>query len=179
MSKPHARDLAALDALYAQLPRVQCVGKCGGSCGPIPMALIEARRLRMVSGKKPTTTGTGRDERCVYLRNGRCSVYHVRPLICRVWGTAKSLSCMYGCKPDRWLSLAEFVEIGKQIERLGGPNIVTTNGDPRPVEDYATRTLPNDPEARAFVARSEELTRTARALLGGYAYGAIPTDDDR
>jgi len=35
---------------------------------------------------------------CQYLKAGRCSIYPVRPIVCRVWGAADTLSCPWECK---------------------------------------------------------------------------------
>ncbi|TMD08275.1 MAG: hypothetical protein E6J01_03825 [Chloroflexi bacterium] len=36
--------------------------------------------------------------------SGTCSVYDIRPMICRVWGLTKSMACPFGCVPERWLT---------------------------------------------------------------------------
>src|SRR5439155_26671783 len=92
---------AQLDALYAQLPTIACQGKCAIACSAIPLTDVEARRLQVVTHKKPRTVpgpAGGPRERCVYLTaDERCSAYAVRPLICRAWGVVPLLSCMHGC----------------------------------------------------------------------------------
>lgn len=37
---------------------------------------------------------------CVHLGPNGCDVYAERPLICRLFGTASSLPCPNGCRPD-------------------------------------------------------------------------------
>lgn len=38
--------------------------------------------------------------KCGYLNDrGRCDVYEVRPLVCRVFGASQKLPCIWGCKP--------------------------------------------------------------------------------
>src|SRR2546429_6087610 len=34
------------------------------------------------------------------LRNGRCTVYEVRPMICRLWGMVEGMQCPHGCVPE-------------------------------------------------------------------------------
>src|SRR3982751_2209804 len=119
---------AALDAIYAQLPTVQCQGQCAVGCGPVPLTDLEGQRLQAATHQKPRTIPLTPDfalvgqptprERCVYLTPAaRCAAYAVRPLLCRVWGTVKMLSCMHGCLPDRWLTEREFVALAAAVER--------------------------------------------------------------
>lgn len=106
---PNPRLVAArLDALYAQLPRLDCQGLCADSCGPIPAGLAEQQRMERRAGVALGTT----DHRalvdgtlecgleCTMLRDGRCTAYDVRPMICRLWGVAEPMRCPYGCRPD-------------------------------------------------------------------------------
>lgn len=181
MSKPTAADratFAQLDALYAELPTVACRGLCAIACGAIPLTDAEARRLRLVSHVKPrtvpgTVTESGRTraaERCIYLRaDERCGVYAARPLICRVWGAVKMLSCMHGCVPDRWLSDLDFVRIAQAIERLGGGRVVRTGLDGltyTPGEEFAGLEL-GPGRTEADVEADSERVRSLRALHGG------------
>lgn len=56
---------------------------------------------------------------CPYLTDGRCSIYDARPMICRMWGVARTMPCPHGCEPERWLDQgeeAEFVRRLKEIE---------------------------------------------------------------
>lgn len=164
---------AKLDALYAQLPPLACQGKCGISCrGGIMLTDVEARRLQVTTHRKPRTT----DERgrCVYLTaDERCSVYAVRPLICRAWGVVKMMSCPFGCVPERWLTEIEFLNIAVEVERLGGGRVLRTAVEGVahvPGESFATiaahiAMAPKlDP---AQVARDADRTLHLRALHGG------------
>ena len=96
-----AEAVEALDALYATLPRLDCQRHCQEACGPILMSRIEwLRVLRQPGGRR-----TLRDAlTCPMLRRGGCSVYAVRPLICRLYGLVERLRCPFGCVPERWLS---------------------------------------------------------------------------
>lgn len=108
--------LAALQALYAQLPTIQCQQKCHDYCGPVPMTRLEARRIPEMTfdtmklghsiGSIP---GRGficrvtNDLKCSALKDGKCSVYERRPAICRLWGLTDELRCPFGCEPSvRW-----------------------------------------------------------------------------
>lgn len=38
--------------------------------------------------------------RCHLLKDGRCSIYADRPLLCRLFGAVPKMACPFGCKPD-------------------------------------------------------------------------------
>jgi Fe-S-cluster containining protein len=89
---------AALDAVYARLPTVACRGLCAVACGPIILTPAEATRMKAAHPeRRPLRT---EPVRCTYLtKRERCSVYAVRPLICRIFGVVQRMSCMHGCVP--------------------------------------------------------------------------------
>jgi Fe-S-cluster containining protein len=105
--------LTALEAIYAGLPSANCQGKCQESCGPVPMSEAEWGRIAARLGAKaPAATlftpgavmpEIGADLTCPLLDRdtGRCTVYALRPLLCRLWGTAQGMPCEFGCTPDR------------------------------------------------------------------------------
>lgn len=106
-----------LDALYATLPRLDCQGFCSESCGPIGMSVRERTRILERSGPvKSDSSGT-----CSMLAERRCTVYEIRPMVCRLWGLVRSMPCPYGCRPEGGL-LSD--EDGKRLlaaaDRLGG-----------------------------------------------------------
>src|SRR5262245_60391045 len=91
---------AKLDAIYSELPHIECKGKCAVACGPIPLTDLEARRLQLTTHVAPRTRVAQEfekakhsepiHERCIYLTaDERCGAYAVRPLICRVYGLVK------------------------------------------------------------------------------------------
>lgn len=116
-----------LDALYAELPHLECKGLCAVSCGAISMGLHEARRLEQLSGE-PLRLMATLDQNCPYLEGARCSVYDVRPLVCRLWGMvdAPDLRCEHDCAPDRWLTHAEALRLVRRSLAISGGKEVTT-----------------------------------------------------
>jgi Fe-S-cluster containining protein len=181
---------ARLDRLYAELPTIRCQGRCAIACGPIPLSEIEARRLQLASHTKPRTvirlladggpeTLTPR-ERCIYLTPAdRCSVYAVRPLICRAWGLVRLMSCMHGCLPDRWLRDTDFVRLAQAIERIGGGRLLRTSPEGLihiPGETF-TGLAPAPGRSEADIDADSERTRGLRALHGGRIVAAVRTDD--
>ena len=106
-----------LEEVYAMIPEIECKGLCAQSCGPIMCEPAEADRLGVgqriveVNGHVVAAIPFDRKLRCAALRNGRCTKYDLRPTICRLWGVAESMPCLWGCVPERVLSDAEAREI--------------------------------------------------------------------
>ncbi|MEV4472874.1 YkgJ family cysteine cluster protein [Nonomuraea sp. NPDC049504] len=128
---------AALEELYAKVPQPGCKGLCQDSCGPIGMNPREQQRIRERGVKIPhyrdglaELVETG-DYTCPALKDGQCSVYEVRPMLCRLWGATETMPCTYGCRPEEGLLpdaeghalLAQSLDVGKadtlSAEELG------------------------------------------------------------
>ncbi len=91
-----------LDAIYAAVPPVDCKGLCQESCGSVAMTEPERRRIAARHGLVIPDGAFAFDDRkyCPALTPvGQCGVYDDRPLICRLWGTTKSMRCPHGCVP--------------------------------------------------------------------------------
>jgi hypothetical protein len=118
----------AADALYAQVPDVQCKGHCKASCGPINMSYRERARIHQQTGVDiPTgSQALARGElTCPALsEEGRCDVYELRPMICRVWGASEDLPCRWGCQPANGQALLTGAEtyrlLGSAMDAGGG-----------------------------------------------------------
>ena len=95
-----------LDALYATLPRLDCRRQCGAFCGPIKVGPDEWRRIVTRVGGEPSARTLMLGLRCPFVTDtGLCSVYDVRPMVCRLWGAVRTvMACPHGCEPSRWLS---------------------------------------------------------------------------
>jgi hypothetical protein len=112
-----------LDALYAELPRLDCKGKCWRCCARVLMAPGERDRLRREGVEVPTVEEMRREGRelCPALKSHRCTVYTARPLMCRLWGIEESMRCPYGCVPDGgWVSEAEAVRFWLRAYAIAG-----------------------------------------------------------
>lgn len=100
---PQRERAAAMAALYAQLPTIECRGHCWDSCGPIPLTSTERVNIRRTAQVDipPHTTMPSKRGMCPALSMmNTCKVYAVRPLICRLWGLVDNLPCNFGCMPD-------------------------------------------------------------------------------
>lgn len=97
--KPLPDRAAALEALYAELPTIDCKGACWTSCGPIRMTGLEHRRVEEAGVAIPEgTAASGLCPALTMLR--RCAVYDSRPTICRLFGLTRNLRCSHGCMPS-------------------------------------------------------------------------------
>lgn len=90
-----------MDALYGDLPFLKCKGLCAESCGPVLMSAAEWQRIIDRLGYEPKGDET---LICPMLEEGRCSVYDIRPMICRLWGMTKQMRCPWGCMPAKWIT---------------------------------------------------------------------------
>ena len=94
--------VAEIERLYATLPEVRCRRQCQDACGPILMTKIEHDRILERAGDPGSRNGS---EACPLLSlMGNCTVYDIRPMVCRIYGVSKALRCPHGCVPERWLN---------------------------------------------------------------------------
>jgi Fe-S-cluster containining protein len=109
-----------LRAIWDEVPAMKdCKGECQSSCGPIPIAGEERDLVEARGGKKLDFSAESWN--CNMLSaTGYCTVYSVRPLICRIWGATKRLPCDKGCEPERWLTDDEAMALHKRVEKLNG-----------------------------------------------------------
>jgi Fe-S-cluster containining protein len=121
--------VAALEALYAELPSLECRGLCWHSCGPVDMSVTERERIADLGVTIPGYTReaaeryrtTGKVDACPALGPFKtCGVHAARPMICRLWGSTENMRCPHGCRPDRELSEAEGYEFLERSREIGG-----------------------------------------------------------
>jgi hypothetical protein len=118
-----ARVAARLDALYAELPKLECKGLCAHSCLlPLQMAPGERDRIRRECGLQiPPPEQVHEVRTCPALKEGRCSVYEFRPMVCRLWGIDESMPCPHGCVPEGgWISRVEGYRLAVKRYLVGG-----------------------------------------------------------
>lgn len=96
-----------------QLPVMQCDDGCGECCGIVPATQKEFDRVMDYAaehGIKPAHQG----KTCPWFQEGRCTVYEVRPLVCRLFGHTRLMTCPRGYNvniPDR--------KVRRAVERQG------------------------------------------------------------
>lgn len=110
--------------VYNQIPQATCPPGCGKCCGPVFPSLAELRNIKTwlhARGRvyldflKAYETGD-----CPYLDTApdkRCTIYPVRPFVCRLLGASTHLPCQLGkCKPPgKLLNRAQSDFLYKQI----------------------------------------------------------------
>lgn len=117
--------MASLDDIYARMPRANCKGLCQAYCGFIACTELEAKRMEEAAGGVKLAVGA--DGFCVYLKEGRCSVYAERPFVCRLFGAGTNplMLCPHGCQPDRRVNDTEARAIQRQISKIGGEPVLS------------------------------------------------------
>lgn len=81
---------------YSVIPAFLCVISCSDCCGPVPFLGEEYDRLVAYLAERGQKPREQVGLTCVYVENNRCSVYPVRPLLCRLYGTIPGLRCPNG-----------------------------------------------------------------------------------
>ena len=110
--------ISKMKHVWFQVPRVQCKGKCQDSCSNVPVAPVEAEYLQqeyrvtfpilehgLEMGIPPAEFHTlgPNNTPCMFLKDGRCSIYRNRPLICRAYGhDIAFLRCGWGCDEGKF-----------------------------------------------------------------------------
>jgi Fe-S-cluster containining protein len=124
LPKDYTREqaVAELDALYAQLPAVQCKGACHPSCTIVLATELERQRIQdsgATIDHPDTALAGGRIPPCPALGPlNNCTIYSIRPATCRAYGAAPGLRCPYGCTADRPITDTEVTRIMARIEQL-------------------------------------------------------------
>ena len=125
------KKLRKLQAIYDQMPTVECTGACTDECTLIPMTPLEAEAVKKASLRplvfeECTAAGHvilvpdpfGGRLKCPLLVGGKCSVYQSRPFICRAYGVSAGLECREGCKADNPLTKEQAMKLLKQVSKL-------------------------------------------------------------
>lgn len=118
-------------SIYKKIPAIDCKGLCHPSCTIVMAEKVEINRVVDATGCNPfkhsrfikkLESGLDIDDAgipsCKALKDGRCSIYHFRPTICRLYGVAEGLECQFGCVPDRSLSRIEASAILREVAEL-------------------------------------------------------------
>lgn len=98
----------ALRAVWDAIPDVGCKGLCVDSCGPTGASeaehvllaergiVLDDTLMALIRWEAGLET-----KMCPALVDGRCSVYEVRPTVCRLWGAVDEMPCPHGCAPKK------------------------------------------------------------------------------
>lgn len=108
-----------IDKLYSLIPSIKCQGKCQESCGPILMSRMEWKRIIKRVGHEPKSEKLLDPCPMLNQESGQCTVYAIRPAICRLWGVVEKMRCPWGCVPERYLQDPEAHMILDKVEQAG------------------------------------------------------------
>lgn len=129
-----------LQYIYNRIPPVDCQ-HCQACCRVIfwfqPEEIMIREYLQQHGREYITWTEDEfrqHDMKCPYLENNRCSIYPVRPVICRLQGTIPELPCKHN--KSTLLSPEEVAVIKKEMDTL----VQETNGIGR---YFGTRKISN------------------------------------
>ena len=91
-----------IDDLYQLIPPFQCKEGCTECCkrfGIPSRTPIEDERIKKFLAAQGLSPGIAVGTRCPYVTETGCSIYPVRPLICRIYGTSPNYRCIMGLSP--------------------------------------------------------------------------------
>lgn len=126
-----AAKLTKIDALLDKLPTFKCKEGCFDCCGPVELSRLEYQRCVQASGRTAEDIRRQMQDNikqgtylCPLLdvETGKCTVYEVRPTICRLFGVVRQeLVCPHGYAPEDsvMLSNQQAREILRKVEELG------------------------------------------------------------
>ncbi|WP_435627696.1 YkgJ family cysteine cluster protein [Candidatus Ferrigenium straubiae] len=123
--------LAKIDALLSAIPAFQCKEGCYDCCGPVELSRLEYMRCIQASGRSAEDVRLqmqNNQKQGIYTcplldaNTKKCSVYEVRPAICRLFGVVKGeLICPHGYAPESstMLSNKQARDILRKVNELG------------------------------------------------------------
>lgn len=121
MTKPTFEDI------WMMIPDSGCIGACQEACTAIGMSKAEHAMLAEVMYGFPFSDQMSNDlqydrtYRCPALQGGRCTVYDIRPTVCRLWGSSDEVPCPWGCVPKGGrLSVSEARSLFQISLEIGG-----------------------------------------------------------
>lgn len=104
--------------IYELIPDFACADRCYECCrnfGVPSRTVVEDKRIKEFLQERSMRQGEARGNTCPYLdedlKSGGCSIYPVRPLVCRLYGTSPNYLCTEGVRPVRILQEDEEEEI--------------------------------------------------------------------
>lgn len=103
-----------IEDLYTLISDFLCTPGCHECCenfGVPSRTQAEDERLKTFLREHQMRPGEATGNTCPYLDRTGCSIYPVRPLICRLYGTSPNYRCVRGVAPLRILHEDEEAEI--------------------------------------------------------------------
>lgn len=103
-----------IEDIYGLIPDFICTEGCHECCrnfGVPSRTQVEDERIMTFLQENSMPAGTASGNTCPYLNATGCSIYPVRPLICRLYGTAPNYRCKMDVAPLRMLHADEEADI--------------------------------------------------------------------
>ena len=103
-----------IEDIYKLIPDFQCIEGCHECCqnfGVPSRTKVEDERVKTFLRRNSMQPGKARGTTCPYLIETGCSIYPVRPFICRLYGTSPNYRCKMGVVPLRLMHEDEEAEI--------------------------------------------------------------------
>ena len=103
-----------IEDLYELIPDFICPEGCHECCksfGVPSRTRVEDERLREFLRAHSMQPGEAQGNTCPYLNERGCSIYPVRPFICRLYGTSPNYLCKMGVTPLRLMHEDEEEEL--------------------------------------------------------------------
>ena len=116
-----------MENIYQQIPDFGC-SHCHKCCGPIiwfkteEILMQKYMKDNKIENVKWTTEEFLENEmKCPFLKNDRCSIYQVRPIVCRLQGNIPDLPCRFnknGYMSDETIKKIkkDFYELNKKFQ---------------------------------------------------------------
>lgn len=108
------RWLMDIDDIYNLIPDFMCTKGCHECCqnfGVPSRTKVEDERISAFLKKNAMKPGEAQGITCPYLNETGCTIYPVRPLICRLYGTSPNYRCKMEVAPLRLLHEDEEADI--------------------------------------------------------------------
>lgn len=124
----NTKRLASIESLLKDVPKFECRSGCADCCGPVIMTRLEMRRICERTGLKERdldfmTVLQLEGSTCPLLDKAtkKCTVYDIRPAICRVFGASDHprLKCPHGCRPEKPWSTPKTDAVMDSVKELG------------------------------------------------------------
>ena len=100
--------------IYQLIPDFICTKGCHECCqnfGVPSRTRVEDERIKAFLHENSLPVGEAQGNTCPYLIETGCSIYPVRPLICRLYGTSPNYLCKMKVAPLRMLHEDEEADI--------------------------------------------------------------------
>ncbi len=114
-------------------PHTRCVN-CGECCGPVPITIDDYARIsNYLQGNSYAREVVRRKHeplQCVFRDDvqRKCAIYSVRPMVCRLFGVAKGMTCSHGNSAE--IDSAGLIDFGQTF--CGCQNSMDWNVSERP-----------------------------------------------